>query len=37
MHPLKSGSHGGQLMTVVLPDGRKMAVTGLPPDPLTGE
>jgi hypothetical protein len=37
MHPLKSGSHGGQLMTVVLPDGRKMAVTGLPPNPLTGE
>jgi hypothetical protein len=37
MHPLKSGSHGGQLMTVVLSDGRKMAVTGLPPDPLTGE
>jgi hypothetical protein len=37
MHPLKSGSHGGQLLTVVLPDGRKMAVTGRPPDPLTGE
>ena len=37
MHPLKSGSHGGQLMTVVLPDGRKMAVTGRPPDPTTGE
>lgn len=37
LHPLKSGSHGGQLMTVVLPDGRKMAVTGLPPNPLTGE
>ena len=37
MHPLKSGSHGGQLMTVVLPDGRKMAVTGAPPNPITGE
>jgi hypothetical protein len=37
MHPLKSGSHGGQLLTVVLPDGRKMAVTGAPPDPITGE
>ncbi len=37
MHPLKSGSHGGQLLTVVLPDGRKMAVTGRPADPVTGE
>ena len=37
MHPLKSGSHGGQLLTVVLGDGRKLAVTGAPPDPLTGE
>ena len=37
MHPLKSGSHGGQLLTVVLPDGRKLAVTGAPPDPITGE
>jgi hypothetical protein len=37
MHPLKSGSHGGQLLSVVLPDGRKLAVTGAPPNPITGE
>lgn len=37
MHPLKSGSHGGQLLAVVLPDGRRLAVTGAPPNPLTGE
>ena len=27
MHPLKSGSHGGQLLYVTLPDGHKLAVT----------
>jgi hypothetical protein len=37
MHPLKSGSHGGQLLAVVLPDGQRLAVTGAPPSPLTGE
>jgi hypothetical protein len=37
MHPLKSGSHGGQLMTVVLSDGHKLAVTGGAPNPVTGE
>ena len=36
MHPLKSGSHGGTALTVVLADGRKMAVTGVPPDPRPG-
>jgi hypothetical protein len=37
MHPLKSGSHGGQLLAVVLPDGRRLAVTGAPPSAVTGE
>ena len=27
MHPLRSGSHGGQLLYVTLPDGHKLAVT----------
>lgn len=37
IHPLKSGSHGGQLLAVVLPDGRKLSVGGIPADPFTGE
>lgn len=37
MHPLKSGSHGGQLLAVVLPDGHRLAVTGAPPSAVTGE
>ncbi|HEX5280569.1 MAG TPA: DUF6152 family protein [Micropepsaceae bacterium] len=27
MHPLRSGSHGGQLLYVTLPNGHKLAVT----------
>jgi len=27
IHPLRSGSHGGQLLYVTLPDGHKLAVT----------
>jgi hypothetical protein len=35
IHPLKAvGSHGGQLLAVVLPDGRKIAVTGRPASPF---
>ncbi len=37
MHPLKSGSHGGQLLYVTLPDGHKLAVTRGPVTPNTNE
>jgi Family of unknown function (DUF6152) len=37
IHPLKSGSHGGQLLAVTLPDGRRLAVGGAPASPITGE
>jgi hypothetical protein len=31
MHPLKTGAHGGQLLSVVLPSGQRLGVTGKPP------
>jgi hypothetical protein len=31
MHPLKDGSRGGQLVTAVLPDGRKVGGVGAAP------
>jgi hypothetical protein len=31
MHPLRTGAHGGQLMTVLLPSGQKLNVTGKAP------
>lgn len=31
IHPLKDGSHGGQLLSVVLADGEKIGVMGGPP------
>lgn len=31
MHPLKDGSRGGQLVTAILPDGRKVGGAGAPP------
>lgn len=34
MHPLKTGARGGQLMTVVLPSGQKLNVTGKAPSPF---
>ena len=35
IHPLRAlGSHGGQLLAVVLPDGRRLAVTGRPASPF---
>lgn len=35
IHPLKAvGSHGGQLLAVVLPDGHKLFVTGRPASPF---
>ena len=37
IHPLRTGAHGGQLMSVVLPTGQKLAATGRPPSPVTGE
>jgi hypothetical protein len=37
MHPLRTGAHGGQLMTVVLPTGQKLGVTGRAPSAVTGE
>lgn len=37
MHPLRSGSHGGQLLYVTLPDGHKLAVTRGSIDPPAAE
>ena len=37
MHPLRTGAHGGQLLTVLLPSGQKLGVTGRPQSPVTGE
>lgn len=34
MHPLKTGARGGQLLTVVLPSGRKLDVGGKAPSPF---
>jgi hypothetical protein len=34
MHPLRTGARGGQLMTVVLPSGQKLNVTGKAPSPF---
>jgi hypothetical protein len=34
MHPMKTGGHGGQLLTVVLPNGQKLGVTGKAPSPF---
>ena len=35
IHPLRAvGAHGGQLIAVVMPDGRKLAVTGQPASPF---
>jgi hypothetical protein len=34
MHPLRTGAHGGQLLSVVLPSGQKLGVTGKPPSPF---
>ena len=34
MHPLKTGARGGQLMSVVLPSGQKLNVTGKAPSPF---
>jgi hypothetical protein len=34
MHPLRTGARGGQLMTVVLPSGQKLNVTGRAPSPF---
>lgn len=31
MHPLKDGARGGQLVTAILPDGRKVGGAGAPP------
>jgi hypothetical protein len=31
MHPLRDGSSGGSLVSVVLPDGRELHAEGLPP------
>jgi hypothetical protein len=31
MHPLKDGSRGGQLVSAILPDGRKVGGAGAPP------
>ena len=37
MHPLRSGSHGGQLLYVTLPNGHKLAVTRGSIDPPAAE
>ena len=37
MHPLRTGAHGGQLMTVVLPSVQKIGVTGRAPSAVTGQ
>lgn len=37
MHPLKSASHGGQLLYVVLANGQRLAVTRGPTEPGQGE
>jgi Family of unknown function (DUF6152) len=34
MHPLKTGARGGQLMSVLLPSGQKLNVTGKAPSPF---
>jgi hypothetical protein len=34
MHPLKTGARGGQLMSVVLPSGQRLNVTGKAPSPF---
>ena len=34
IHPLRTGGHGGQLLTVVLPSGQKLGVTGKAPSPF---
>jgi Family of unknown function (DUF6152) len=34
MHPLKTGARGGQLMSVLLPSGQKLSVTGKAPSPF---
>jgi len=34
IRPLKTGGHGGQLMSVVLPSGQKLGVTGKPASPF---
>jgi Family of unknown function (DUF6152) len=37
IHPLRTGAHGGQLLGIVLPTGQRLAATGRPPSPITGE
>jgi hypothetical protein len=34
IHPLKTGARGGQLMSVVLPSGQRLNVTGKAPSPF---
>jgi len=34
MHPLRTGSRGGQLLSVVLPTGQRLGVTGKAPSPF---
>jgi hypothetical protein len=34
IHPLRTGAHGGQLLSVVLASGQKLGVTGKPPSPF---
>jgi hypothetical protein len=37
MHPLRTGARGGQLLSVVLPSGQKLFVTGKAPSPFGEE